>query len=60
MKVRKKFKFAGKQWEFVIVACREAERLPYDIHGRSCGFAGKRWEFVIVACREAERLPYDI
>ena len=32
--------FAGKQWEFVIVACREAERLPYDIHGRLCGFAG--------------------
>ena len=28
--------FAGKQCEFVIFACREAKRLPYDTHGRLC------------------------
>ena len=31
--------FAGRQMEFVMFVCREAERLPYDLHGRSCGFA---------------------
>ena len=50
MKVRKKFKFAGKQWEFVIHACREAKRLPYDIHGRSYGFAGEWCRYARV-CR---------
>ena len=31
--------FAGRQLKFVIFVCREAERLPYDIHGRLGGFA---------------------
>ena len=47
---------AGKQWEFVMLACREAKRLPYDIHGRSCGFAGE-WCRCARFCRTPHQSP---
>ncbi|MBR5616926.1 MAG: hypothetical protein IKW50_01955, partial [Oscillospiraceae bacterium] len=44
--------FAGKQWEFVIFACREAKRLPYDTHGRLC----KKLEFEVAEPNRAVML----